>query len=157
MKVLGIDQSYSSTAFCVMDNDKIIEVGNFATTKQECAKADSQRIAIIGEKIKNVLETHSPDITVIEYTQFQKDPKTLIRLSMLMGYLVGMVETNGYFVITVEPSVWKSHFGVRGKKREEQKQSSIEIVKERYGLDVNDDVADAIGIASYAKVVARME
>lgn len=136
-----------------MEDGVILEAINLKAEKDEVGRADSERIAIIGAKIKKVIDIHSPDLTIIEYTQFQKDPKTLIRLSMLMGYLVGMVETNGYFVTTVEPTVWKSKFGVKGKKREEQKQSCVEIVKERYGIDVNDDIADSIGIASYAKII----
>ena len=50
----------------------------------------------------------------------------------------------------IQPSSWRSKIGIktgRGIKRAELKQKDIEYVLNKYNIKVNDDVADAIGIA----------
>ena len=47
------------------------------------------------------------------------------------------------------PSEWRSRCGLhtgRGIKREELKKADIAFVKKVYNIEVNDDIADAIGI-----------
>ena len=49
----------------------------------------------------------------------------------------------------VYPSEWRASCGIRngrGIKRESLKEEDINFVKQNYGITVNDDVADAIGI-----------
>lgn len=49
----------------------------------------------------------------------------------------------------VYPSEWRKQCGIkqgRGVRRDSQKVLDIQFVKETYGIDVNDDIADAIGI-----------
>ena len=57
-----------------------------------------------------------------------------------------------YSKINIEfiyPGTWRSKCGIRlgrGIKREKQKELDIQYVKDRYGITVNDDIADAICI-----------
>ena len=49
----------------------------------------------------------------------------------------------------IYPSSWRSKCGIkngRGIKRETAKAADIKFVEETFGLKVNDDIADAIGI-----------
>ena len=49
----------------------------------------------------------------------------------------------------VYPSEWRAACGIkngRGVRRETQKANDILFVKNNYGIEVNDDIADAIGI-----------
>ena len=49
----------------------------------------------------------------------------------------------------VYPSEWRKQCGIKtgsGVRRESLKEKDIEFVKNEYGLTVNDDIADAIGI-----------
>ena len=54
--------------------------------------------------------------------------------------------------ITVDfmyPSSWRKVCGIsqgRGVQRKKQKENDIEWVRKTFGMDVNDDIADAIGI-----------
>ena len=48
------------------------------------------------------------------------------------------------------PNSWRSKIGIKtgkGIKREELKQKDIEFVEKTFGITVNDDIADACGIA----------
>ena len=54
----------------------------------------------------------------------------------------------------IYPSSWRADCGIkqgRGTKRESQKELDIQFVKDKFNIDVNDDIADAIGIG-YAQV-----
>ena len=49
----------------------------------------------------------------------------------------------------VYPNEWRSKCGIKtgaGVKRQSLKPADIKFVKDTYNLDVNDDIADAIGI-----------
>lgn len=52
----------------------------------------------------------------------------------------------------VAPVTWKANIGICKGKRDVQKQACIELMQERYGLDLcgNDDIADSLGILTYA-------
>jgi hypothetical protein len=52
-------------------------------------------------------------------------------------------------IIYVYPSEWRSNCGIKtgqGIKREELKKASIDFSKKYYKIDVNNDIADAVGI-----------
>jgi hypothetical protein len=50
----------------------------------------------------------------------------------------------------IEPSAWTSFCLIKGRKRIEQKASTIQMVKNKYGIEVSEDIADAIGIGTWA-------
>lgn len=50
----------------------------------------------------------------------------------------------------IEPMAWKHFCGIKGGKRAEQKANTIQMVKDRFGLTVEEDIADAIGIGCWA-------
>lgn len=57
----------------------------------------------------------------------------------------------------IPPVAWKGHCEIKGKKRAEQKANTIKMVRQLYGLDVSEDVADAIGIGRYATETLILE
>ena len=77
--------------------------------------------------------------------------KTHKALMYLQAALVFFMHDN-YPKVKIEylyPSEWRSRCGLhtgRGIKREELKKADITFVKKVYNIEVNDDIADAIGI-----------
>ena len=58
----------------------------------------------------------------------------------------------------VIPSSWRSKLGIktgRGIKRESVKQADMEYVKNKYGIEENDDIADAICIHDAYYIVEK--
>jgi hypothetical protein len=45
---------------------------------------------------------------------------------------------------TIPPSVWRSTCEIKGRKREEQKKNAQLFVKNKFNIDVDEDIADAI-------------
>lgn len=52
--------------------------------------------------------------------------------------------------ILIEPTAWKSFSKIKGRKRAEQKASTIQMVHDRFGIEATEDEADAIGIGIWA-------
>ena len=70
-------------------------------------------------------------------------------LAMLLGVLeVSCFEHHIKYEI-VSPNVWRKYAGTCGKTRLEEKKLSVAVVKEKYGVKVSDDVAEAILIGRY--------
>ena len=76
--------------------------------------------------------------------------KTHRALMWVQGYIAIMAHDN--FKLEFEyiyPSEWRKTCGIKigsGVRRESLKPKDIAFVKEKYHIDVNDDIADAIGI-----------
>ena len=49
----------------------------------------------------------------------------------------------------VSISSWRRNVGIKSKKRAEQKQEAIDLVKSKYGVDVNEDIAEAILLSEF--------
>lgn len=70
-------------------------------------------------------------------------------LAMLLGVIeVACNEANVKYEV-VSPNVWRKYAGTAGKSRREEKMLSVAVVREKYGVKVSDDVAEAILIGRY--------
>jgi len=101
--------------------------------------------------IKSIIDEHKPDFIVFEDTQFQKSYLTFKELSQLQGVLMAyLFDINIGFEI-VPPSTWKSFCKIKGRKRIEQKANTIQMIKDKYNLELSEDICDAIGIGIWSK------
>ena len=70
-------------------------------------------------------------------------------LSMLLGIIeVECLKAKVPHEVVL-PNVWRKYAGTCGKTRKEEKILSVAKVKEKFGISVSDDVAEAILIGSY--------
>ena len=86
------------------------------------------------------------EVFAIENIQYQG----MLNAYTFLAKLLGVVENNFFekemVYIMVKSSEWKSTCGVKGRKREEQKANAQAFVKEKFGIDVEEDAADSICI-----------
>ena len=118
-----------------------------------CIKPDKvlssiQRIIYIERELKAIWKQYEPEYIIIEELVTFRNSNTTRMLIGLIQHL--MIEFTKYdaLVILVRPTEWRKN-KIKGKHREDLKKESIEYVKNKYGIDVNDDVSDAIIIAEY--------
>lgn len=150
MKVLAIDASTKSTGVALFDNDKLI--------KYDCLQASSndliKRIQKITIQLKHFIEKEEIDKIILEEVRMDggvKNPKTykaLMWLQAAMAFLFYELKPNAT-IEYIYPSSWRAKCGIkngRGVHRKEAKELDIAFVKEIYSIEVNDDIADAIGI-----------
>ena len=62
-----------------------------------------------------------------------------------------MAEYNKISYIPIPIDTWRKNVGIKSRKREEQKQEAINLVKEKYNIEANEDIAEAILISEFNK------
>lgn len=143
-----MDQATKISGYSIFEDKNLITYGILEVDQKE--KNYVERIKQMNGKIIQLINDNNPDFVVFEDVQFQRNYQTYQFLSQLQGVIMAnLFDLNLGFQI-IEPSGWKSFCGIKGKKREEQKKNTQEFVKNKYGIDVSEDEADAIGIGIWA-------
>ena len=169
-RVLGIDASTSSIAFCLMENNipikwgKINLVGNDIYEKIYDAKI---KMALMLDELKS-------DYIVVEGAILVRSPDAVIKLSYVYGVVIAELMSTGAKVTTISPSAWQAYIGNKNPTKEEKaavrlinpgyadswyknqlrnmrKQRTVDYFNKKYNLGLTDfDVADSFGIAYYS-------
>ena len=147
---LSLDMSTTSTGWALWEGNKIKEYGCIMADKGQPL---NKRIHKMWEGLEGVLSRYEIKKAIVEdplpRTSFNTNEATYRALNWLQGYVGVMLKDRGIEVEFVMPNSWRSKIGIktgRGHKRDELKAADIQWVTEHFGFDVNDDIADAIGI-----------
>jgi Holliday junction resolvasome RuvABC endonuclease subunit len=172
-RVLGIDASTNSIAFCLLENNKPIKWGKINLTGNDIYEK------IYDAKCKTfaMIDELKSDYIAIEGAILVKSADAVIKLSYVYGVVIAELMSTGSSVITVPPSSWQAHIGnknptkwekdklrsenpgyadswYKNKMREIRKQRTVDYFNKKYNLNLEDfDVADSFGIAYYANEV----
>lgn len=151
MTMLALDLSTKSTGYAVWKDGAVIDYG-FITASSNDLVVRIQKI-IMG--IKPIVEKYRPSKVVVEEVrppqqsrQNIQTHRALMWLQGAVGILLHEIDKN-IKIEYIYPSEWRSACGIKtGPKvlRETQKKYDIDFVHKNFGISVNDDVADAIGI-----------
>lgn len=172
-RVLGIDASTNSIAFCLMENDIPLKWG-----KVELAGSDIyEKIYDAKVKMHAMLEELKSDYIAVEGAILVRSPDAVIKLSYVYGVVIAELMSTGAKVITISPSSWQAYIGNKNPTKDEKsairllnpgyadswyknqlrnmrKQRTADYFNNKYGIRVDDfDVADSFGIAHYANKV----
>ena len=148
MKILALDLSSKSSGYAIFEDQLLLESGVATSSSTDVIK----RIYVMRDKIKELLEKYDIDKIIVE--EVRTDYKNAHTYKILTWVQAAMVFTaydvnKGIEIEYIQASSWRSKIGIhtgRGIKRDSLNQKDIEFVRENYGLDVNDDEADAICI-----------
>jgi len=172
-RVLGIDASTNSVAFCLMVGDKPLRWGKIEFTGSDIY----DKIYDAKVKMHAMLPQLKSDYIVIEGAVFVKSADAVIKLSYVYGVIIAELMSTGASVITISPTSWQAYIGnknptklekdklrfenpghadswYKAKMREIRKQRTVDYFNSKYNLELDDfDVADAFGIAHYSNKV----
>lgn len=172
-RVLGIDASTNSVAFCLMENDKPLKWGKIDFVGSDIY----EKIHDAKIKMNSMLEELSSDYIVVEGAVLVRSPDAVIKLSYVYGVVIAELMSTGAKVITISPTAWQAYIGNKNPTKDEKaairikhpgyadswyknkirnmrKQRTADYFNNKYGLSLEDfDVADAFGIAHYANKV----
>lgn len=154
MKILALDLSTKSTGYAIFTDGKLTDYG--CITASQANPIDRiQKIIIELDKIlsnnTDISKVYAEEVRP-EGTGYGVGNLHTHRLLMYTQAAVAFLLHNKYAGAEFEfiyPSSWRSKCGIkngRGVKRETAKAADIKFVEETFGLKVNDDIADAIGI-----------
>ena len=153
MTLLSLDLSTKRTGYAIFKDKKLILHGYFSATSTDVIN----RIKKMTVEIKQLIQEHQPKKIIIEEVRPDDDRygtgnlhthKVLMWLQASIEFMVHD-DFSGITIEYIYPSEWRTLCGIRngrGIKRESLKEEDINFVKQNYGITVNDDVADAIGI-----------
>jgi Holliday junction resolvasome RuvABC endonuclease subunit len=172
-RVLGIDASTNSIAFCLMENDVPLKWG-----KIDLIGADIyEKIYDAKVKMHVVLNELNSDYIAVEGAILVRSPDAVIKLSYVYGVVIAELMSTGAKVITISPSSWQAYIGNKNPTKDEKsairsanpgyadswyknqlrnmrKQRTVDYFNNKYGIKLDDfDVADSFGIAHYANKV----
>ena len=157
-KVLAFDQSTRASGYCFMNNGKYIESGLIDMSKSKLET--NERSFEMAKSLWKIIKQYKPEYVILEETQQQSSPKTVIILSRLQGMIIGYAEAHGVKVHIVQPSKWRAslHYNQGPKvKRDELKQQSLDYVKTILGLELKEDEAEAVAIGFAAHELFNFE
>ena len=172
-RVLGIDASTNSIAFCLMENDIPLKWG-----KVELSGSDIyEKIHDAKIKMHAMLEELKSDYIVVEGAVLVRSPDAVIKLSYVYGVVIAELMSTGAKVITISPTAWQAYIGNKNPTKDEKsairlknpgyadswyknqlrnmrKQRTADYFNTKYSIALTDyDVADSFGIAHYANKV----
>lgn len=148
-RMVSIDSSTNKTGMALYING---ELNDYGLIDLSSSSLDIEpRIFEMGGKMLKALNIWKPEVVYIEQPQGHGRNVSMVRkLSELIGFAKAWAYLNDAYIEEVPPSVWRKYLGIeQGRKtRNELKEASINAVKDIYGINVIDDIADAINIGS---------
>jgi Holliday junction resolvasome RuvABC endonuclease subunit len=172
-RVLGIDASTNSVAFCLMENDVPLKWGKFNIVGNNIY----EKIYDAKVKTSAMLDELKADYIVVEGAVLVRSADAVIKLSYVYGVVIAELMSTGAEVITISPTAWQAYIGNKNPTKEEKagiriknpgyadswyknqlrnmrKQRTADYFNKKYSISLEDfDVADAFGIAHYSNQV----
>ena len=147
-RVLGLDQSSHVTGWSIYDGKQLVKFGTFVAPDRE----DIERFDTIKNWLVSMIYNWKPDYVAIEGIQYdQKFGVTVFQtLARLQGILMECCYEQKVLFMICPTNTWRNRVGVKGRARSDRKRSAQLIIKEKYGVQVTDDEADAVLIGQYA-------
>ena len=148
MIILAIDGSTKSTGIAIFNNNRLIY--------QECIQATSsdmiKRVIFMSQRIRDIAIQYPPTDIIMEEplpqeaNHNQATFKALMYLQAAVAMEMKKLNKDIHFYVA---NHWRKMVGIktgRYVKRQALKEASIALVKAKFDIDVNDDIADAINI-----------
>lgn len=160
MLVVGVDASTKATGISIMNDGELIYYTLISIDSKEVPDA-YDRIKKMFVKICEVLDKYDIDSMYIEKAICKGgNVDVTIKLAYLSGGMSLYCLQRCIEFHNPTPTVWRSKVGIkngRGVLRAEQKAQAIKAVKDWYGIDVGDDVAEATLIARSAFKLPKLQ
>lgn len=152
-RVIAFDQATEHFGLSVFDNGQLIFYSLYTFSGDL-----TSRLVKIQKFIEDiVIDKWCPDFIQMEDIQYQNGILTYKVLAMLLGVIQTSCGRRNIPFEAVSPNVWRKYAGTNGANRREEKMLSVAMVKEKYGIKVSDDVAEAILIGRYGSMMHKPE
>ncbi len=153
MNILSLDLSTHSSGWAYFEDKELKKYGCINSSSTDLIK----RIYKMTEEIYNILsEYNKVEKIIIEEVRPEtengiRNLKTYRALMWLQASVAFLIHDKfeNIKIEYVYPSSWRAILGIkngRGIKRDSLKLEDISFIKEKYNIEVNDDIADAICI-----------
>lgn len=149
-KLISLDASTSATGVAIFVDGKYKQSYVLETNKK--IKGDEKLEQMIN-LIYSLIDGEKPDIVVAENIVSVRNANTTRMLQELIGAIRGHCVYRHIIYRTLRPAEWRSQIvkvveqKPEGRKREDQKAWSLDVVNNKFGIKTeSDDLADAVCI-----------
>lgn len=145
-KLISMDTSSNSTGVAIFTDGMLSR--HFLIDLKTIKKTDD-RITEMVKQIYEIIENENPDIIVTEMTVVTRNAQAQRNLTMILGAIYGKCVDKNIWYHSYRPTEWRSLINTdkkpSGRKRENYKKWSLDVVEEMYGIQCpTDDLSDAI-------------
>ncbi len=149
MRILGIDPGSVTTGFGVIEYERgrltVVEFGAIHTPK---GAELSERLGIIHERLREVIERTRPEAAAIETPFAGNNVKSLIQLAHARGVILLAVRTAAVAMFEYSPrSVKSAVVGYGGAEKEQVAKMVRMLLPGTAALKMTADASDALAIA----------
>ncbi len=151
---IGIDQSSRVVGYAIMDKKTLVDYGayNVPNAKNiELMERASMIIDFIDSLIKQYNEEHEVIVGLEDTQESRMNTSTFQLLTKLLGAIEWHLYAAGVTYEVCHVSSWRKHAGVKGKRREDKKKHAIDIVRNKFNIEAEEDAAEAVLIADYLR------
>ena len=141
-RMISIDSSTTSSAYAIFDN------GVYKKSSLIICSGDmDERFKEMSLSFLKIFNKYKPDIIYIEDTVVPRNVQTQRFLTRLQGVIYSYCILNDCEFNTIRPTEWRKLVGItqgKKKKRNDLKNEAINLIKEKFNMDVNDDEAESV-------------
>lgn len=148
---LSLDQSTTSTGYCIHKDGQIIEIGVIQPKNDVL----DQRIYEVYNTLRDIIVLKNIRFVSFESIFLGLDIQTFKNLAKLQGVIIYLCILTGSTYTEINIKRWKTYFKIEGL-RKEQKAESIRLAEMLTKQKLGEDEADAVLMAVYCmKVVSK--
>ena len=153
MIILGLDLSLSSTGWNIITHEEtILGHGRICTNARK--HAEFERMHIVANEIKELIEANSIDTVVVEDQFFAKNPKTGLTLARLMGCIIYVCMETNVKIELLSPTQARKILLGQGKSTKEDvakfiRENYIDLgeFSDKQGKDKTSDIYDSLAVS----------
>jgi Holliday junction resolvasome RuvABC endonuclease subunit len=151
MIFIGLDQSSKIVGYCVMTEDQIITYGTYKAVNSNILMERVDSIVIFLENLITKYQEQNIVIGLEDTQESRQNTNTFQLLSKVLGILEYWIYKQKIPYMVCHVSSWRHHSNIKGKKRQEKKKNAIKAVSDKFGIQAEEDAAEAILICDYLR------
>lgn len=148
MRILGLDPGSRYTGYGVVDRHgsrlRAVADGRIALPSRAPLP---DRLAQLSRELRDLVETFTPDVAVLESLYRGINPRSLIVLAQARGALLATLAAHGLDVREYSPAEIKSALTGNGRADKEQVSRMVRLALGVEGRRLSPDASDALAVA----------
>jgi len=148
MLILGIDPGTTTVGYCLLQKDgrdiKLVEADAIKTVPK---LEQAEKILIISDKLKKIIDIHRPSVLAIEKVFFFKNNKTAMSVAEAKGAIILTAKNLGLKVYEYTPLEVKMALTGYGRADKKQVKYMVKNILKLETVPKLDDITDAMAIA----------
>lgn len=154
MRILGIDPGFERLGIAIIEKPHYAKAsrGKERVIFSECFKTSaklefSERLLLIGEKVRKIIKKYKPEVLAIETLFLNTNQKTVMRVAEARGVAIYEAAQAGLKIFEASPPQIKMAITGSGRADKMQISKMVKILVEMDKNKTSDDELDAIAIA----------